>query len=353
MTPPLSTLGQRSLSDDQVARLAELVWQGLKQFNDGDIRAPRPCDFVAENHWAPSNCFELALDVDIGSTVLTLRSERSWMPPFFGPDTDLAVLADGICYQVGLARSDEKGLERLKAVEASARAKIKRDRLPLDDLSVRFAPLQMRRSVPPSYRGLWSRVAILDHLLLPYSELMQESSRRTICRALKKLGQEQIERLKVQDRLAAQGAILEIEATAEHAIRVSGQSVGDVVNRMLNGQTPDRGAGAGVKLWGDDNGADWVGVYAHNGRIRLDAQLGPLTWNQKRGITVERAFPHVITNGLIGRPLSNLIQHRLLLGSAPIADAEKWSEYHTKISLLDPARPITRAELISDASGKI
>jgi len=91
------TLGERSLSDDQVKSLAEMVSQGLKRLDDSDIRVPLTCEYLVEHHWAPHYYYQLPVDVDIGITVLTFRLPILPSGPFLRTDSDLAKLADGIC----------------------------------------------------------------------------------------------------------------------------------------------------------------------------------------------------------------------------------------------------------------
>ena len=349
MTEPHTKLGERSLSDDQVERLAELVYHGLKEFGDCDIRAPQPRDFLAEHYMGLDDVSELSVEIDVGSTVLTLRLEQSWDGPSLCSGTNLAELADGICYQVGLARIDESALERLRALEASAKAKIKRDRLPLKILSARFAPLEICRLNPPCYRRTWLQVELLDDLLFPYAHLIIGDSPRAICRELKDLGQKQTVRLAARQRLTAQDAILEIDATAEHAIRATGHNVGSFVRRMIDTRNSRQSPIAVEIWWSEEEDEDRVSIYALNGRISLEARLGPLRWDRWFGIRADRVFAQCVTSALIGRPLCALIEHPFLLGSTTISEAEIWYKSQTKLSVSDPVRPITQNELLTDA----
>lgn len=349
MTEPHTKLGERSLSDDQVERLAELVCHGLKELGDCDIRAPHPRDFLAEHHMVLGVVFELSVDIDVGSTVLTVRLEQPWDGPSLSSGTNIAELADGICYQVGLVQIDENALERLRALEASAKAKIKRDRLPLKLLSVRLAPLKICRSKLLYYQRVWLQVELLDDLLFPYAHYIIGDSPRAICQELKDLGQKQTVRLAARQRLTAQDAILEIDATAEHAIRATGHNVGSFVRRMIDTRNSRQSPIAVEIWWSEEEDEDRVSIYALNGRISLEARLGPLRWDRWFGIRVDRVFAQCVTSALIGRPLCALIEHPFLLGSTAISEAEIWGKSQTKLSVLDPVRPIMQNELLTDA----
>lgn len=345
MTHAYSARGERALSKTQVKRLAELVRRGLNQFGDPDIRAPHRSEFLVEYNWTPHNFYELSVNIDIGTTVLNLFVPMMQAGPFLGPDTNMSDLADRICDQIDFLRSHKSALERLKSLENTANAKIKRDRLLLKNFSVRFEPVDILQSAPNVCRRLWSRVELLDDLLLPYSQLIQINSPRGLCRKLKHLGQEQEDRLKVRQRLAAQDAILEINASAEHAINASGQSVGQAINRMIKAGS----SGNQLNLWTGQKRHTWANIYAHNGRIGFEASIPPLHWHRQWGVEVSRVFPAIITSALIGQPLCKLIEHPFLQGSTEITDAENDFGIQTIISVSDPVRAIKWEELIAAA----
>lgn len=70
--------GTRTLTSFQVGRLAAMVRRRIEAIGDPAIRAPLPGDYLAEMHFSPFRYFDLSVDIDIGSTVLTLLAPANW-----------------------------------------------------------------------------------------------------------------------------------------------------------------------------------------------------------------------------------------------------------------------------------
>lgn len=338
--------GHCTLTTAQVRHLAASVRRGLADLGDPSIRAPRAQDYRAETHFSPYNQFDFAVDVDVGTTVVTLRTSDDWpLLAALGTGVDLDALADAIVTHVSLTLGDHAGLAHLREVEAKCRRKVKRERSGLDVLSVRFAPGSTNRPQLTWGREVWVRVGMLDDMLLPYIEIVTGQ----VSRNLKRLGEHQRRRLGALDRLTRDDSMLEIEATAEHAIAAAGRSVGEVARTMLRLRRPNCGSGPTVLLWGDLEG-EFVSVVVRNGRIHVEALVSMLQWTWERGIVVHRVFPETLTIALAGRPLRTLVEHRLFHGDAEIAEATQWGPEKTLVRIASDARPIRREEL-DDAEG--
>ncbi len=333
-------LGEPTLTRKQVHQLSCLVEAELLKV-DPTIVAPRARDYCAEVHWQPWNYFGLSVDIDVGSTVLTLREGLPYGSTAFAPDVDLRHFAKGAASVVSAVRNDSDGLERLWNAQRAAELKIKRENLKLDLLSVRFAPVSFS---PNDYRNskLWVRIGMFDNMLRPTVQLIDRDTPRTICKELSRLGKKQAARLSMSDRLAPINAVLEIDDVAEHAILATGHSLKDIVGQMV---PADKRGRSPIVLWGDPNQGDHVSVACRDGRIELDAQLPSIWWKSGREIIVWETFPYAITYGLGGRPLSALVEHPFILGSAVIAEASQISEYATQVTLHEKSRPIYCCEL--------
>ena len=335
----------RTLSFAQVDLLADLVARRLAALKGPTIRAPLPSEYRAEPHFAPYHWFDLSVEIDIGDTVLTLRDQSEWpYVPIVNPYADMEALAEGITMQVASARKDVAGLAELHATEKTVIAKIKRDGFNLGLVSVRFQPLSIRNSSSKDRRGAWVRVDMLDDLLLPHTKLIIAKTPRKICRELNSFGKQHDHRILIREMLADQDAALEIEAAAEHAITSVGRSVGEVAHAMVEQQSREQRGGTRVVLWGDPE-KEHVSVSAIDGRIRMDATLGPLTWSSADGIVVGGVFPETLTMALVGRPLRTLVEHPLLIRDARIVQSVRRSTDCTEIQVEEAARPIGRAEM--------
>lgn len=307
------------------------------------IRAPLPCDYRAERHWSPHNHHDFAVDIDIGSTVLTLRSENGAGEPMFGASTDLNAMSKQIMMHVLLAQRDEKGAAVLTKAETACSAKIKRDGSGLELISVRFAPALTDRPTRLFDRDLWVRVGMLDNMLVPHVELITGRSVKAIRSERTLRGEAQVTRRAALARLASHDAGLEIEATAEHAILAAGRDVGEVVREMIRARGFHGGCRQRVVLDGD-RAKEHVSVLATDGRIHVEAEIGPVSWYSDSEIVVRRSFPETITDALAGRPLRTLLDHRLLQGDAEIETAIR-RPGGTEVKLRSNARPIGRDEV--------
>lgn len=335
--------GERTLTDAQVVRLAAMVKNRLGDLCDPMVRAPLPCDYRAERHWSPHNYHDFAVDIDIGSTVLTLRSENGAGEPMFGASTDLDAMSKQIMMHVLLAKRDEKGAEILATAFTTCSAKIEQDRSGLELISVRFAPALTDRPARLFNRDLWVRVGMLDNMLLPHVELITGRTVKEIGSELALCSKAQVARRAALERLASSEAGLEIEATAEYAIMASGRDVGGVVREMIGARGIHDGYCPRVLLYGD-RALEHVSVRASDGRIHVEAEIGPLSWYTDSEIVVRRTFPEAITDALAGRPLRTLLDHRLLQGDAEIETAIR-RPGGTEVKLRSNARPICRDEV--------
>lgn len=337
--------GTPTLTAPQVRRLAEKVRRRLSSIGDPAVRAPSPGDYLAERHYSPCNDFDLAVDIDIGSTVLSLRAGANWPnKPKLGPGTDLDAISKVILETVLLARDNHIGLARLEATEKVVRTRIRREGMGLKLISVRFSPASINRPESTRELGTWVRVGLLDDLLLPDTRLITEQGNRGIFRQLKRHDDDQTRRRQALERLASQDAVLEIEAMAEHAIAIAGRTIGDIVRTMFERRQQGVRQNPKVTLWGD-RAAEHVSVVANGGCIQLEAKLGDFGCSWHHGILVDRVFPETITMALVGRPLRALIEHPFLKGNAEIAEAVRCGDSWTEIKVKADARPISREEV--------
>lgn len=332
------TIGKRTLTEAEVERLAILVGRRLSDLRDPDIRAPTPAGFVAEEHWSPSNRYDLAVDVDVGTTVLTIRNQSGGHLPMSGRRVDLDALSRDVMMHVFLAIADEPGIECLRIVEAAVRAKIARGQLPMELLSVRFAPASFGRPQPSADRGFWVRLRLLDDLLQPYVEVVEGRSAKEVCQDVGRLRKVQTARRTAKARLDRKGAFLEIEAAAEHAILAAGRTVREVVETMLAARKDGVGCGRYVTLWGHLDG-NHVSVVARYGRLRIEADLPGirLTWNS--GLRVRPALRESVAstgNWVLG----DLVRHPLLSAHAGIEIEAVDTMGSTLFRLVEDAYPI-------------
>ncbi|EZP50058.1 hypothetical protein [Sphingomonas sp. RIT328] len=335
------TIGKRTLTEAEVERLSILVGRRLADLRDPDVRAPTPADFVAEEHWSPSNRYDLAVDVDVGTTVLTIRNQSGGHFPMSGGRVDLDALSRDVMMHVFLAVADEPGIERLGIVEAAVRAKIARGRLPMELLSVRFAPAGFGRPQPLADRGFWVRMRLLDDLLQPYVELVEGRSAKEACQDVGRLRKAQTARRNAKARLDRQGAFLEIEAVAEHAILAAGRTVGEVVETMLAERKEGVGCGRHVTLWGHLDG-EHVSVVARYGRLRLEADLPGirLTWNTGLRIRPALRDPVASTRSWV---VGDLVRHPLLPTEADVQLEAADAMGATFFRLVEDVHPIQLA----------
>ena len=337
--------GTRTLTPFQVGRLAAMVRRRIEAIGDPAIRAPLPGDYLAERHFSPSRYFDLSVDIDIGSTVLTLLAPANWPArPELGPGADLVAISDAIIEALLLMRGNDAGFARLSAVEKVVRSKMKRDGLDIELVSVRFAPASIFDPEKALGGAPWVRVTVLDDVLHDYTEIISEWTSRRICRALQLIGEDQARRRFAREMLEWQDAVLEIEAAAEHAIGVSGRSVGEVARAMFEMRTSGGRDVRRVTLWGHTEG-NHVSVTARGGCICLEARLGTLDWTHHSAIIVDQVFPESVTIALVGRPLRTLVEHPYLLGDAEIAEAERFVDSWTEISVKSETRAISHEEI--------
>lgn len=337
-------VGERTLSEAQIERLAAMVESRLADLGNPLIRAPLPGEYRAWRQRLPWNHYDLAVDIDIGSTILTIRTENGYGAPLFGPTTDLRALSKLIMMHVFLAQSDDAGVAKLRKTEAACLAKIKRDRSGLTIVSVRPAPEELDRPTRFANRDIWVRVELLDDTLMPCTELISGRTQNAFGRDLKRYGQEHIARREASERLGKEGAVLEIDASAEHAIVASGRSVGEVARTMLRKRRPENGCGLPVVLWGD-YACHHISVRPRHGRILLEAELPELSWRLEQEVTVNGALPATVLSALAGRPVRDLLDHPLLGGAGVIQDATELDQSRLRIHVAATTRPIAHDEL--------
>ena len=343
-THPSDHLGHPTLSPAEVRRLASHVARALGEV-DPAIVPPKPEDYRAETHWAPYNYYGLSVEVDVGRTVLTLLTGLPCCREGGVTEAFLEHLAEDVRVAVVSVLRDEDDLADVADAERAAKAKIKRDRLDLEFVSAGFRPLPFGEWTMPHPRELVVRVRLLDDFLLPYVHRVNRNTPRTICACLKELGLRQARRLGTRERLAPVDGVLELRTEAEFAIRAAGRDVGEVVEEMIEKNRHYGSRKAQVSLEGSTTIGPHVGVVCQDGVVGLTANLPPLDWSASGKIVVAAHFPEAVVAGLVGRPLSALVDHPLLMPSAKIAHARSNLDVVTILGVEDVRRPILRREL--------
>lgn len=335
--------GERSFSPEQVERLAVLVRNKLYDL-DPAIKAPLASDYKAERHWAPGNWQDFAVDVDIGPLVISLRKEASSLHP---PEPFVSVerAAEAILTHVRLARDNPKLIRSALAMQKKIDQAIESQQLLLRSCSVHPPGAALLR--PPAYdlRQFWVRVEVLSDRLRPTTYTVVGRSFPEIWQKLCSLAERQRRCLERLAWLSAADAVIGIDRLAEHAIHMSGLDIRAVVHDLLQLK-----AGGGEEsipsymLWGD-MASDFMCVELIEGVIELyghDRQAGFI---HRRELSVEAAFPAIITASLPGANLGQLIDYEFFSPTAVIAAAEETVPGKMKIKLRADPRPIIGQEL--------
>lgn len=337
---------EQSLTDAEVRQLAALVRERLEELGDPEIRVPDPSAYIGRRHWMPHQERAFSVTIDAGATILTLYSPWDWPYTTCNIFRDLPALSRAIVLGAQQALNNTAALAHLAKVQAAAQRKIKRDRLPLTEFSVRLPPIRIGGG--GGGPGAWVHVDLLDDMLLPYRCIIDTGETRELGRGLKNLGEKQARRLATIERLKRSAGVLEIEAMAEHAILTAGRTISDVVGEMLRRRTEFKGYGPIVTLWGEAQGREQIQVLVRDGCIKLVAGLKDFVFNEQRDFTISHRFPEIVRASLAGAPLRTLFEHPFFSGEAEIE--ETWDVGtdkfpYTKILMKSQTRPIPKEEL--------
>ncbi|MFD1789099.1 hypothetical protein ACFSC3_16170 [Sphingomonas floccifaciens] len=332
-----------ALNSDQLERLAANVRRRLEEIGDPAIRIPVLEDYRVECHTSrnPDDYFyyDLAVDIDIGSTVITLHRRKEPRPCYGAVDVD--ALARSIVMHVLLAKSDRMAITALTAAQSAVRAKIKRDGSSLAILSVRYEPEEITTPKILSGRRIWVDVGLLDNLLHPTTETVTSGSIREICGHLRRLGDKHRERLATLERITPYAGVLELDGLAEHAIAAVGRDVGEIAKAMLAAEPVEP---ALEVVLSRDEDIGHFGVRVRDGRIVFEAHLGHC-WIDREGLLgVRQGFPDTMLVAIAGRRLGDLIDHPMLAADAQIAAVVRASEDFTEFRLLTHSRAIDLME---------
>lgn len=330
---------------EQVASLEAMIEDGLASLGDPAVRLVPVDEYVGEAHRVPPHCYDISVDIDVGTTVLTLRLPARLRSP--GSSADLVAWADLIAEHVRLALGDHVGVARIRAGEKTLLDKIGRERSDIKLLSLRPAPVSIHQPAPFTDRALRARVRMLDDALHPRIVELSGNTARGICLAIKRRIADQHRRRAAHDRLCSQNAVLEIDAAAEHAIVASGRTVAEVAHALIARRDAD-GCVRLLELHAEPIGFQ-VCVGLRHGRIVLEASLPSVRWSVEQELVVFARFPETLMAALIGRPLRAVFEHPFLPGDVEIADATARHEAQTTILLKQDTRPIGQGELTGES----
>lgn len=152
-----------TLTPDDVEGLTTLIESGLASLGDPAVRIIPVAEYAEEARRGADGCHVLSVDIDVGTTVLTLRLRPSLPRP--DPRAELGAWADLIVKHVFHALGDHAGVARLRAGEKTLQGKIRRERSDLELLSLRPAPAWIHEPAPLGERPLRARVRMLDDAL--------------------------------------------------------------------------------------------------------------------------------------------------------------------------------------------
>lgn len=332
-------MGAPTFTSDQMERLAANVRRRLEEIGNSAVRIPALENFRAERHTNrdPDDYFyyDLAVDIDIGPTIITLHVRKE--PRRRSGMVDVDDVARSIIMHVLLATSDRPAIEALKSAHKAILAKIKREGSSLAILSVRYGPAEIAMPEALFGRTMWVEVGLLDNLLRPVTEIVTGRGVREICRNLRILGDRHRVRLATLARIAPHGGVLEVDGLAEHAITAAGSEIEEITRVMLAANQAE--PAVRVMLSGSED-ADHVGVRVSDGRIVLEARFAQCWIGREGNLVVKQGFPEVLLNALPGRRLGDLIAHPLLADHAEIAEVIKASKDFTEFRLSAGARAI-------------
>lgn len=278
------------LAPEQVERLEAMIEERLASLGDPAVRTIPVGEYMGEAHRASSQSHDLSIDVDVGTTILTLRLLPRLPRP--EPTADLAAWADLIVEHVRLALADQAGAARIRAGERTLLDKVKRERSDFVLLSLRPGPAWIHEPAPFAARDLRARVSMLDDALHQRVIEFKGNTARGICSDIKRGAANQRRRRAAQDRLSNQNAALEIDAAAEHAIVASGCSVAEVAHALLARRHADGSVGR-LELHAEPIGFH-ASVGLRDGRIVFEASLPSVRWSVDQELVVFATFPETV-----------------------------------------------------------
>lgn len=329
------------LTPEQAERLTTMLEEGLAALSNPAVRLVPIAEYMDEPHRGAPHPYDLSIDIDVGTTVLTLRLLPHW--PRHCSSADLAGWKDDVVEHVRLALGDHAGAARIAAGERTLSAKIKRERSDIELLSLRPAPAWIHEPAPFSDRGLRARVRMLDDALHPCVMELEGNTARGICSSITRRAADQRRRRAALGRMSGHDAALEIDSAAEHAIVASGRSVAEVAH-ALRGRLDADGHVRRLEVHAEPIGFQ-VSLHLQDGRIVLEAILPNIRWSVGQELVVFGAFPDTIMAALVGRPLRTVLEHPFLPGDAEIADATAFHTNQTAILLKPDVRLISHTEL--------
>jgi hypothetical protein len=137
------------------------------------------------------------------------------------------------------ARWEDRLVDRFADVKSKLEASLARNGgMPL--LNLRLEPSPIDHPLHWRDSRLEAEIELLDADLKPRSKLLRDHSARSMAGSLAPLREQYVRRRAKRDRLAQQGAVLEIELDAEEFIVRQGGRVGEVAAALLRAKAIDQ-----------------------------------------------------------------------------------------------------------------
>lgn len=272
---------------------------------------------------------------------MTLRLSTK---PIKKQSLDGAYLTDLIIDRMAeaMARMD-KFVERVRSVRARMEAAVARAGGGMRLVSLEMEPL------PIDWRFDWhdirleAKVEILGPMLEPEIVRLRDYSGRGLAGDIRSLAQDQRRRVGRRDRLASNGAVLEIDTIAEAVIAAHGFAVGEIAWRMLTGERF-------INFGGEhspDHGDSRIGVSAIEGRIEVSGHLStanPPAFLFGTHLRIDELLSENRKSTLIGCSPKTVVNHPALASTRVTSLGER-EGYMTDVKLRVRRRFIKADEL--------
>lgn len=255
-----------------------------------------------------------------------------------------AHLADLIIDRVAeaTARSD-KFVDRLRSVRVRVQAAVKRAGSGMRLVSLEMEPLPLGWKFHWNDIRLEAKIEILGPMLEPEIVRLRDYSGRGLTGDIRSLAQDQRRRAARRELLAANDAVLEIDAMAEAVIAAHGLTIGEIASRMLSCERF-------INLGGEhsaDHGDSRIGISATEGRIEVIGHVStanPPAFLVGTHLRVDELLSEDGMAALIGRSATTVVNHPAL-ASARVTSLRERYGYMTDVKLRVCRRFIKANEL--------
>ncbi len=332
--------GSNTLSNEQIAELAQVVAEGVAGLGISELRAPAMEQYRLEPIEIGGRVAHLSIDVDFGEFVLKLLSTKGEVAEFNVQQLALLILW----------RIREVAVTRVARAAniAKARSMLQRS-LERQGAGISLVDLQPEAEfISSSLRGkpfqLVAGLNLLDDALNITLQSFEARNGREFVKIVTCAAPAQRRRLRQIERLRARGAVLEIEALAERAILAAGRTVGEVAAQLLDAV----GERQAVVLAGTRR-LDPVTVCIRDGCIVSSVALRGVGHLWSTRLTIDSDLPETVAMALIGKPASAIVDHASLRGPTRIHKVDITSPGQTFVFLKRQCRLVMADEINGSA----